>query len=142
MKSPTTVLCHQQHPFFIGTPIFMRKPLASLCQPPNTAKTTIHMTIREDGLSLTLNKITKAIGQELLLVLLEQSFPCHPVLMLASERSTDKHLSLRGEYYVIIELTIDSFEGINIALLSTNKSISKQFGIIVMEEGLMVVDNS
>ncbi|GAB4833803.1 hypothetical protein Ancab_032052 [Ancistrocladus abbreviatus] len=142
MKSPTTTLCHQHHLFFTGTPIFTRKPLASLHQPANTTKITIYMTLCEDGPSLAIESVTKAVNQEFLLVLSDRSFPCRSIHMLASKLSINKYLSFKGQDYIIRELPTDNFEGIDIALFCIGGSISKSFSLMVVGGGSIVVDNS
>ncbi|GAB4840451.1 hypothetical protein Ancab_021219 [Ancistrocladus abbreviatus] len=142
MKSPATTLCHQHHHFLAGTPLFTCKPSASLRLRPSTAKTTIRMTLREDGPSLAVVGVTGAVGQEFLSVLSDRSFPYRSIRMLASKRSAGEHLTFEGQDYVIEELTADSFDGVDIALFSAGGSISKQFGPIAVEKGSIVIDNS
>lgn len=62
--------------------------------------------------------------------------------MLASKRSAGQEIEFEGRKYVIEELTEESFAGVDIALFSAGGSISKKFGPLAAEKGVIVVDNS
>ncbi len=85
---------------------------------------------------------TGAVGQEFLGVLEKRNFPFRELRLLASARSAGKRVSFRGKEYPVLELTKDSFEGIDIALFSAGGSISKEYGPAAVAAGSVVVDNS
>src|SRR5262245_14509836 len=86
--------------------------------------------------------VTGAVGQEFLSVLSQRKFPIGELTVLASARSAGKDLSYDGRKYKVQELTENSFKGIDLALFSAGGSISKKFGPIARDAGVVVVDNS
>src|SRR3954463_15932352 len=85
---------------------------------------------------------TGAVGIEILKTLERRNFPVGKLTLLASARSTGKHLSFRGTESTVRELTKDAFKGIDIALFGAGGSISKEFAPIAAQAGCVVVDNS
>ncbi|MEM7682573.1 MAG: aspartate-semialdehyde dehydrogenase [Planctomycetota bacterium] len=85
---------------------------------------------------------TGAVGQELLELLAERSFPYSTVKLLASARSAGKKLNLGGQQLTVEELTAEAFDGVDIALFSAGGSISKKFAPIAAQAGAVVIDNS
>src|SRR3954465_2819309 len=85
---------------------------------------------------------TGAVGIEMLKTLERRNFPVGKLTLLASARSTGKHLSFRGTESPVRELTKNAFSGIDIALFSAGGSISKEFAPIAAQAGCVVVDNS
>lgn len=89
---------------------------------------------------------TGAVGREMLTVLAQRKFPADEIRLLASERSEGEKLEYSGigelEELTVEELTAESFEGIDIALFSAGGEISKEYGPIAVEKGVIVVDNS
>jgi aspartate-semialdehyde dehydrogenase len=86
--------------------------------------------------------VTGAVGQEFLKVLEQRDFPATSYRLLASARSAGKQIEFGGHTYTVEELTENSFEGMDIALISASGSISKKFAPIANETGCIVVDNS
>ena len=85
---------------------------------------------------------TGAVGEELIQLLEERSFPVKELILLASARSAGKTMTFRGEEIVIRELTHESFEGVEIALFSAGGGISKEFAPSTAKAGAVVIDNS
>ena len=85
---------------------------------------------------------TGAVGEELIQLLEERSFPVKELILLASARSAGKTMTFRGEEIVIRELTHESFEGVEIALFSAGGGISKEFAPSAAKAGAVVIDNS
>jgi aspartate-semialdehyde dehydrogenase len=85
---------------------------------------------------------TGAVGIEMIRTLEKRNFPVSKLTLLASARSVGKKLKFRGQEIAIIELTKDSFSGIDIALFSAGGSISKEFAPIAAKANCVVVDNS
>jgi len=97
---------------------------------------------KEDGPVVAIAGVTGAVGQEFLEVLTQRDFPYSKMKMLASARSAGKKIEWEGEEYTIEELTEESLEGVDIALFSAGGSLSKKFGPVCKEKGVIMVDNS
>ncbi|MEN6441660.1 MAG: aspartate-semialdehyde dehydrogenase [Syntrophobacter sp.] len=85
---------------------------------------------------------TGAVGNLMVRVLEERSFPVGELKLLASARSLGKTLSFRGKEIPVQELKEDSFEGIQVALFSAGASVSRKFAPIAAKAGAVVIDNS
>ena len=85
---------------------------------------------------------TGAVGQELIRLLDQRSFPVRTLKLLASSRSKGKEVSFKGETIVVEELKHDSFEGTEIVLSSAGGSISAEFVPSAVKAGAVVVDNT
>ena len=85
---------------------------------------------------------TGAVGQEMLRVLEERSFPVAELRLLASERSVGKDLEFNGEPIDVQLLTKDSFSGIDIALFSAGGERSLEFCPHAAAAGAVCIDNS
>ncbi|CAL9184017.1 unnamed protein product, partial [Musa hybrid cultivar] len=108
--------------------------------PPVTA--TVHMGLREDEPSVAVVGVTGAVGQEFLRVFSDRDFPYRNIRLLASRRSAGKRLTFEDREYTVEELGPESFDGIDIALFSAGWSIGKELGLMAVERGSIVVDNS
>ncbi|MHC1727184.1 MAG: aspartate-semialdehyde dehydrogenase [Syntrophobacteraceae bacterium] len=85
---------------------------------------------------------TGAVGNLMVKVLEERSFPVSELKPLASVRSLGKTVTFRGRELPVEELKEDSFEGIQVALFSAGGSVSKKFAPIAARSGAVVIDNS
>lgn len=85
---------------------------------------------------------TGAVGNMMIRVLEERSFPVQNLKLLASHRSLGKSLTYKGESIAVQELKEDSFNGVQLALFSAGGSVSKKFAPIAAAAGCIVVDNS
>jgi len=85
---------------------------------------------------------TGAVGVEMIKTLEKRNFPVGKLTLLASARSVGRKLKFHGTEYTVVELTQDSFKGIDIALFSAGGSISKEFAPLAAKAGCVVVDNS
>lgn len=83
-----------------------------------------------------------AVGVEMIRTLERRNFPVGSLRLLASKRSAGKSLNFREETLMIEELTLSSFEGVDIALFSAGGGISKEWGPEAVKAGAVVVDNS
>ncbi|SHE57985.1 aspartate-semialdehyde dehydrogenase [Desulfofundulus australicus DSM 11792] len=82
-----------------------------------------------------------AVGQEILKVLEERNFPVGELRLCATSRSAGKQMVFRGKVYTVQETSVDSFEGMDIALFAGGAA-SKEFGPAAVERGCVVIDNS
>jgi aspartate-semialdehyde dehydrogenase len=83
-----------------------------------------------------------AVGQTMIQLLEERKFPVASVKFLASERSSGKRVTFRGESHPIEPLAPEAFRGVDIVLSSVPASISREFSPIAAKAGAVVVDNS
>ncbi|XP_024529253.1 uncharacterized protein LOC9631282 [Selaginella moellendorffii] len=102
----------------------------------------VTMALSENGPTVAVVGVTGAVGQEFLSVLDDRDFPYGKLKLLASKRSAGKHMTFQDRDYVVEELTDESFNGVDIALFSAGGSISKEFGPVAVDKGVIVVDNS
>ena len=86
--------------------------------------------------------ITGTVGQEMIQCLEKRDFPIKKLTLLASAKSAGKIFSFKGKEIPVQELTLDSFDGVDIALFSAGGSISKEFAPVAAKSGAVVIDNS
>ena len=85
---------------------------------------------------------TGAVGQEMIKVLQERSFPVKKLIPLASRRSAGKTLLFRGEEVTIQEACDTAFEGVDIVLGAAENDIAAKFAPAIRAAGAVFVDNS
>ncbi|QPJ65815.1 MAG: aspartate-semialdehyde dehydrogenase [Candidatus Nitrohelix vancouverensis] len=85
---------------------------------------------------------TGAVGRRIISILEERNFPVSRLVLLASARSAGQKLPFRGQDVEVMELTHDSFEGMDVALFSAGASVSKEFAPSAVKAGCVVIDNS
>jgi aspartate-semialdehyde dehydrogenase len=84
---------------------------------------------------------TGAVGQEILQVLAERNFPVGELKLCATARSAGKEIFFKGKSYIVEETSPASFDGMDIALFAGG-AVSKEFGPLAAEKGVVVIDNS
>ncbi|NNF81255.1 MAG: aspartate-semialdehyde dehydrogenase [Flavobacteriaceae bacterium] len=85
---------------------------------------------------------TGMVGQVMLEVLSERSFPFTELLLVASERSVGKSISFEGQAYKVIGLDQAVNEKPDIALFSAGGGTSKEWAPKFADAGTIVIDNS
>ncbi|MBP1552128.1 MAG: aspartate-semialdehyde dehydrogenase, partial [Oscillospiraceae bacterium] len=85
---------------------------------------------------------TGAVGQQMIKVLEERSFPVSELVPLASARSAGKTLEFCGQQIVIREACDEAFEGVDIVLGAAENDIAKRFAPAIVKAGAVFVDNS
>jgi aspartate-semialdehyde dehydrogenase len=85
---------------------------------------------------------TGAVGREMLKVLEQRNFPYSEIIPMASARSVGKKVPFKDQELSVVELTEDSFDGVDLALFSAGGSTSEKFAPIAAKAGCVVVDNS
>ena len=85
---------------------------------------------------------TGAVGQELIKLLEERSFPIANLKLLASPRSAGSKVSFASQEILVEAVNDSSFEGIDIVLASAGGSISKNYASKAVASGAVVIDNS
>ena len=85
---------------------------------------------------------TGMVGNEMLRVLAERSFPAERVIALASERSKGLTVAYDGTSIKVDELSEAAFKGVDIALFAASGDIALMYGPAAAEAGALVIDNS
>ena len=85
---------------------------------------------------------TGAVGEELLKILEERSFPVRNLFPLASERSVGKVVNFRGEELPIQSLYDFDFRKVQIGLFSAGGAVSKDIAPQAAKAGAVVIDNT
>ena len=85
---------------------------------------------------------TGAVGQEMMKILAERSFPVAMLRPIASGRSAGRTLSFRGEEVTIVEASDEAFEGLDIVLGAAENDIAERFAPAIVKSGAVFVDNS
>ena len=121
--------------------IFRPPPLHSLtaatAPQPTSAK-----VLPNRPLKVAILGATGAVGQELLELLAERSFPVGELVVLASPRSAGQTLSWQGQDHTIQAVSQAAFEGVDVVLASAGGSASKQWAPVAARAGAVVIDNS
>src|SRR5947209_17165303 len=82
------------------------------------------------------------VGNEMLRVLSQRSFPSDRIIALASERSKGLTVPYDGSSIEVEELTESAFKGIDLALFAASGDIALMYGPVAAESGALVIDNS
>ena len=83
-----------------------------------------------------------AVGQELLLLLEERSFPVDELKLLASARSAGQTQTWNGRNLAVEQVSAQSFAGVDLVLASAGGSVSKHWRDAITRAGAVMVDNS
>ena len=83
-----------------------------------------------------------AVGQELLQLLEERSFPLRELRLLASARSAGQVFQWNGTTITVEEVCESSFQGVDLVLASAGGSVSRQWREAIVAAGAVMVDNS
>ena len=92
--------------------------------------------------SLAVVGATGAVGTVMLDILSKRENVWGEIRLIASKRSAGKKLLCRGEELTVVELTPESFEGIDVAMFDVPDEVSLEWGPIAASRGAVVVDNS
>ncbi|MDA7986202.1 MAG: aspartate-semialdehyde dehydrogenase [Synechococcus sp. H1_metabat_bins_2.tsv.006] len=85
---------------------------------------------------------TGAVGQELLTLLEERSFPLKQLRLLASPRSAGQTVVFKGQSLTVEPVSADALAGVDLVLASAGGSVSRQWAPVAVEQGAVVIDNS
>ena len=92
--------------------------------------------------SLAVVGATGAVGTVMLELLSTRPNVWGEIRLIASKRSAGKKLTCRGEQLEVVELSPESFDGIDIAMFDVPDEISAIWAPVAVERGAVVVDNS
>lgn len=85
---------------------------------------------------------TGAVGCQMREILESREFPVDSIRFLASERSVGQTVTFKGKEHKVEQLTEDALKGLDIALFSIPKALSKRFSPVAAANGCVVIDNS
>jgi aspartate-semialdehyde dehydrogenase len=85
---------------------------------------------------------TGVVGQELLQILEQRSFPVEELVLFASSRSIGKIIKFRGEDIHCRPLVKGCFEGIELAFFDASDAVSKEWVPEATKSGCWAIDNS
>ncbi len=85
---------------------------------------------------------TGAVGQELLQLLEERSFPVDELRLLASPRTAGQTQSWNGSELIVQEVNQNSFQDIDLVLASAGGSVSRRWREVINSSGALLIDNS
>jgi aspartate-semialdehyde dehydrogenase len=92
--------------------------------------------------SLAVVGATGAVGTVMLDILSKRPDVWGEIRLIASKRSAGKKLICRGEELEVVELTPESFDGIDVAMFDVPDEVSAIWAPIAAERGAVAVDNS
>ena len=92
--------------------------------------------------SLAVVGATGAVGTVMLDILSKRKDVYGEIRLIASARSAGKKLICRGEELIVVALSPEAFEGIDIAMFDVPDEVSKEWAPIAVSKGAVVVDNS
>ena len=92
--------------------------------------------------SLAVVGATGAVGTVMLDILSKRKDVYGEIRLIASARSAGKKLRCRGEELIVVALSPEAFEGIDIAMFDVPDEVSKEWAPIAASKGAVVVDNS
>ncbi len=107
----------------------------------NSGRSDVH-TMTAKAYNVAVVGATGAVGNQMIQVLEERSFPVRDIRLLASARSLGKELTFKGKSIPVEELKEDSFTGVDVALFSAGSGVSKKFAPLAVAAGCVVIDNS
>ncbi len=93
------------------------------------------------GVTVAILGATGAVGQEMLKVLAERSFPVAE-LRLLGDRQAGKCLVWRGNEYTVEKTSADAFEGVDLTLVAAGSEVSLRYAPEAVKRGAIVIDNS
>ena len=97
---------------------------------------------RERERSVAVVGATGAVGEVLLRILEERSFPVGELRPLASERSAGTTIRFRGEDVKVEVARPDAFDGVDFAFFAATGALSKTLGPEVAKRGGVAIDKS
>ncbi|MCP9775609.1 aspartate-semialdehyde dehydrogenase [Cyanobium sp. WAJ14-Wanaka] len=107
-----------------------------------TAPSPLSTTLPKRPLRVAILGATGAVGQELLELLAERSFPVAELIPLASPRSAGQKLAWQGQEFTLQVADQALFVGVDLVLASAGGAASKQWAPIAAQAGAVVIDNS
>ena len=95
-----------------------------------------------EGFDVAIVGATGAVGEALVEILEERSFPVRHLHLLASERSEGKRIQFRGSSIMVKRLDQFDFSQAQIGLFSAGGELSAEFAPKAADAGCVVIDNT
>ena len=96
----------------------------------------------ENKLNIAVVGATGAVGEAMLSILSERSFPAGEVHALASEHSVGKRVAYGDKHLVVRDLADFDFSKVQLAMFSACAAISAEYAPKAVEAGCVVIDNT
>lgn len=93
-------------------------------------------------LTVTLLGSSGVVGQEILRLLAERSFPIKELRLLSSARSAGQVQHWNGLDLVLQEVSDNAFNDVDLVLASANKKVSQRWRSSINRAGALLIDNS
>ena len=98
---------------------------------------------RQDAPTLAIVGATGAVGTVMIDIINSRpSVPWAGIRLIASARSAGKQITVRGEQRVVVKLSQEAFDGVDIAMFDVPDEISRQWAPVAVARGAVAVDNS
>ncbi|HPT83188.1 MAG TPA: aspartate-semialdehyde dehydrogenase [Limnochordia bacterium] len=85
---------------------------------------------------------TGMVGQELLDILVERSFPMASLTLLSSARSAGRRVLVGGKEYAVQEVSPEAFQGVDVAFFCAGGQVSRDWVDTAVGAGALVIDNT
>lgn len=92
--------------------------------------------------SLAVVGATGAVGTVMLDILSSRADVWGEIRLIASARSAGKKLKCRGEELTVVALSLEAFEGIDVAMFDVPDEVSAEWAPVAAAKGVVCVDNS
>ena len=92
--------------------------------------------------NLALVGATGAVGTVMVSIINERENIWGEIRLIASKNSAGKKIKVHGEDLTVVELSSESFDGIDIAMFDVPDEVAKVWAPVAVERGAVVVDNS
>jgi len=98
--------------------------------------------MQKEAYSVAVVGATGLVGETMIQVLEERSFPVSDLYLLASNRSLGKSVTFRGRSYPVHELAAFDFSKADIGLFSPGAEVSREYAPKAAAAGCIVIDNT
>lgn len=95
----------------------------------------------EQNIRIAIVGATGAVGTVALQLLKDRDWPAENIVAMASYRSVGKEIPYGDSVLTVVEATPDAFDGINVAFISADSSVSKALAPEVVSRGGLVIDD-
>ena len=93
-------------------------------------------------ISVAILGATGVVGREMIRVLEQRELPVSKLTLLASPRSAGTKLSFHGDEHTVEAVTVEAFEGVDVAIFSAGGGTSREWAPKAAAKGAVVIDNS
>ena len=116
--------------------------ITTACRAWSLIQSHLNSVTAASPLTVAILGATGAVGQELLTLLAERSFPIKELRLLASPRSAGQTVLFQGQELTVQPVSEASLAGVDLVLASAGGSVSRQWAPVAVQQGAVVIDNS